>query len=160
MAPAITLSAADMEGLTVPIRKIAVTVAMHGGKTFQTNMFSTVKTAFEVAVIRLVSMPGSRSEKQLGAWPVRWRKMSRRRSPVTPTNVKLAVQLAIRHKKLSAAISDMRKTNASHTVPARLAPADKPSTRYFTPYCVPTEQATAATTLVTITRCDARRWRR
>ena len=36
---------------------------MHGGITFHTNMFSTVNTAFEVAVMRLVSMPGSRSEK-------------------------------------------------------------------------------------------------
>ena len=34
-----------------------------GGITFQTNMFSTVNTAFDVAVMRLVSMPGSRSEK-------------------------------------------------------------------------------------------------
>ena len=49
--------------LTVPIRAIAATVAMQGGSTFQTNMFSTVKTAFDVAVMRLVSMPGSRSEK-------------------------------------------------------------------------------------------------
>ena len=38
-------------------------VAMHGGNTFQTNMFSTVNTALEVAVMRLVSIPGSRSEK-------------------------------------------------------------------------------------------------
>jgi hypothetical protein len=38
-------------------------VAMHGGSTFQTNIFSTVKTAFDVAVMRLVSIPGSRSEK-------------------------------------------------------------------------------------------------
>ena len=82
--------------------------------------------------------------------------MSRRRSPVTPTNVKLAVQLAIRHSKLSAAINDMRKMNASHTPPARAGPADRPSTRYFTPYCVPTEQATAATTASKITTCDAR----
>jgi len=52
-----------MIGLTVLIRAMAATVAMHGGSTFQTNMFSTVKTAFDVAVIRLVSMPGSRSEK-------------------------------------------------------------------------------------------------
>ena len=44
-------------------RTIAAIVAMHGGNTFQTNMFSTVKTAFDVAVIRLVSMPGRRSEK-------------------------------------------------------------------------------------------------
>ena len=45
------------------ISLIAAIVAMHGGNTFQTNMFSTVKIAFEVAVIRLVSMPGRRSEK-------------------------------------------------------------------------------------------------
>ena len=70
--------------------------------------------------------------------------MSRRRSPVTPTKVKLAIQLAIRHRKLSAAISDMRKTNASHTCAACAGPPERLSTRYFTPYCVPTEQATAA----------------
>ena len=52
-----------MGGLTVPISTIAVMVAIHGGNTFQMNMFSTVKTAFEVAVMRLVSIPGSRSEK-------------------------------------------------------------------------------------------------
>src|ERR1700726_1466680 len=86
--------------------------------------------------------------------------MSRRKPPATPKNVKLAAQGAIRHRKLSAAISDMRKTNASHTPPARSGPPDKPSTRYFTPYCVPTEQATAATTDARMTTCDARRWRR
>ena len=57
--------------------------------------------------------------------------MSRRKSPVTPTKVKLAVQLAIRHRKLSAAISDMRKMNASHTPPARAGPADKPVDQIF-----------------------------
>ena len=40
-------------GLTVLISAIAETVAKHGGSTFQTNMFSTVNTAFEVAVMRL-----------------------------------------------------------------------------------------------------------
>ena len=49
--------------LTVPISAIAAMVAMQGGNTFQTNMFSTVNTALEVAVIRLVSIPGSRSAK-------------------------------------------------------------------------------------------------
>ena len=63
MPPAITIRPAAIGRLTVPIRLIAAIVAMHGGSTFQTNMFSTVKIAFEVAVIRLVSMPGSRSEK-------------------------------------------------------------------------------------------------
>ena len=56
-------SPAAIGRLTVPISAIAATVAMHGGNTFQTNMFSTVKTALEVAVMRLVSIPGSRSEK-------------------------------------------------------------------------------------------------
>src|SRR6516225_9424454 len=86
--------------------------------------------------------------------------MSRRRSPVTPTKVKLAVQLAIRHRKLSAAISDMRKTNASHTLLPCDGPAERLSTSDLTPYCVPTEQATAATTADRITRCDAGRRRK
>src|SRR3954465_7433222 len=86
--------------------------------------------------------------------------MSRRRSPGRRTKVKLAVQLAIRQRKLSAAISVMRKMNASHTLPPCAAPADRLSTRDLTPYCVPTEQATAATTAVRITRCDASRRRR
>ena len=47
MPPAITISPAAMGRLTVPIRLIATMVAMHGGNTFQTNMFSTVKIAFD-----------------------------------------------------------------------------------------------------------------
>src|ERR1700677_2485224 len=81
--------------------------------------------------------------------------MSRRKSPVTPTKVKLAIQPAIRHKKLSAAISDTSSANANHTLSTLAGPPDKPSTRNFTPYCVPTEQATAATTEDRITACDA-----
>ena len=42
---------------------IAPAVATQGGNTFQTNMFSTVNTALEVAVMRLVSIPGRRSVK-------------------------------------------------------------------------------------------------
>jgi hypothetical protein len=42
---------------------IAASVAAHGGSTFQTNIFSPVKTALEVAVMRLVSVPGRRSAK-------------------------------------------------------------------------------------------------
>ncbi|WP_258286176.1 hypothetical protein, partial [Escherichia coli] len=57
MVPAIRISTADIVRLTVPTRVIAAKVAMHGGNTFHTNMFSTVNTAFDVAVIRLVSMP-------------------------------------------------------------------------------------------------------
>ena len=49
--------------LMVQTSAIAATVAAQGGSTFQTNMFSTVNTAFEVAVTRLVSMPGRRSAK-------------------------------------------------------------------------------------------------
>ena len=52
-----------MDKLTVPIRLMAATVAIHGGRTFQTNMFSTEKIAFDVAVMRLVSIPGRRSVK-------------------------------------------------------------------------------------------------
>ena len=42
---------------------VGVTVAVHGGRTFHTNMFSAVNTALEVAVTRLVNVPGRRSEK-------------------------------------------------------------------------------------------------
>ena len=49
--------------LTVNTKAIAATVAAQGGSTFQTNMFSAVNTAFDVAVTRLVSMPGRRSAK-------------------------------------------------------------------------------------------------
>ena len=49
--------------LMVQTSAIAATVATQGGNTFQTNMFSAVKTAFDVAVTRLVSMPGRRSAK-------------------------------------------------------------------------------------------------
>jgi hypothetical protein len=42
---------------------MAPSVATQGGSTFHTNMFSMVKMAFEVAVMRLVSMPGNRSWK-------------------------------------------------------------------------------------------------
>src|ERR1700753_3212471 len=88
--------------------------------------------------------------------------MSRRRSPVTPTKVKLAIQPAIRHKKLSAAISDTSNSHANHTLSALAGPPDKPSTRNLTPYCVPTEQATAATTADKIKMCErglSRRYR-
>jgi hypothetical protein len=48
-------------GLMVCTNAIAATVAAHGGSTFHMNMFSAVKNAFEVAVTRLVSVPGRRS---------------------------------------------------------------------------------------------------
>ena len=37
--------------------------AMHGGSTFHAPVFSTVKTALAVAVIRLARAPGRRSAK-------------------------------------------------------------------------------------------------
>jgi hypothetical protein len=52
-----------MGTLTVTTKAMAINVAMHGGKTFQTDMFCKVKTAFEVAVSRLVNVPGIRSMK-------------------------------------------------------------------------------------------------
>ena len=63
MIPATTARPAAIGRLIVCTRMIAATVAAHGGSTFQTNMFSAVKTAFEVAVTRLVSVPGRRSAK-------------------------------------------------------------------------------------------------
>ena len=60
---ATTARLAAMGRLTVKTRAIAANVATHGGNTFQTNMFSPVNTAFDVAVTRLVSVPGKRSAK-------------------------------------------------------------------------------------------------
>ena len=70
----------------------------------------------------------------------------------------LATQLAKRHNKLSAAIRETSTRNAAHTL--RLTPfPERVSTRNFTPYCVLTEQATAATTAVRITRWEPGRSR-
>ena len=52
-----------MGRLTVATKPIAMTVAMQGGMTFQTDMFCSVNTALDVAVIRLVKVPGMRSAK-------------------------------------------------------------------------------------------------
>jgi hypothetical protein len=62
MAPT-TVKAAAIVVLMVVTKAIATKVATQGGSTFQMNMFSIVYTAFEVAVMRLVNMPGSRSAK-------------------------------------------------------------------------------------------------
>ena len=62
MAATTTKTAAILT-LTVVRNAIAPIVAAHGGKTFHTNMFSIWNTAFDVAVMRLVSMPGKRSAK-------------------------------------------------------------------------------------------------
>jgi hypothetical protein len=42
---------------------MAPMTATQGGNTFQQNMFSTWKTALEVAVMRLARVPGRRSAK-------------------------------------------------------------------------------------------------
>ena len=60
---ATTTKTAAILTLTVVRNAIAPTVAAQGGKTFHMNMFSIWNTAFDVAVTRLVSMPGNRSAK-------------------------------------------------------------------------------------------------
>ncbi len=49
--------------LAAVVIAVGCSVATHGGMTFQTNIFSMEKMALEVAVMRLVSMPGKRSAK-------------------------------------------------------------------------------------------------
>ena len=49
--------------LTVATRAMAQTVARHGGSTFHTSMLSMVKSALEVAVMRLASVVGERPAK-------------------------------------------------------------------------------------------------
>ena len=63
MTPATRVRPSAIGRLTVHTSAIAATVATHGGSTFQTNMFSPVNTAFDVAVTRLVNVPGRRSAK-------------------------------------------------------------------------------------------------
>lgn len=53
-----------------------------------------------------------------------------------------AIQLATRHKRLSAAMNDTKSANAGHGLPLP-GPADSVSTRNLTPYCVLTEKPTA-----------------
>ncbi|GJE69840.1 hypothetical protein CHKEEEPN_1371 [Methylorubrum podarium] len=89
--------------------------ATQGGITLNVNMFSTVKIAFEVAVMREASVPGCRSAKNEGAWPVMWRKRSRRMSPVTPTKVKAPTRAATRQSMLSAAMKAISRASADQT---------------------------------------------
>jgi len=63
MAKLTPASEADMTGLTVAISTMATSTARQGGMTFHDNEFSVWKMAFEVAVMRLAMVPGSRSEK-------------------------------------------------------------------------------------------------
>ena len=60
---ATTTRPAAIGRLTVPTKAMAQTVAMHGGSTFHTSMFSTVNRALEVAVTREVSVPGEAAAK-------------------------------------------------------------------------------------------------
>ena len=55
---AMTTSTPAMGPLTVATKAIAPIVPTQGGSTFQMNMFSSANTAFDVAVIRLVSILG------------------------------------------------------------------------------------------------------
>src|SRR5262245_7985897 len=60
---ATAISPAAIGRLTVPTKTIAQMVAMHGGSTFHTSMFSTVNRALEVAVTRAVNAPGEAAAK-------------------------------------------------------------------------------------------------
>ena len=70
-------------------------------------------------------------------------------SPVTRTNVKLAMRPATRQNKLSAAMKNNRTQKASQGLPL-FDGADSASTSLLTPYCVLTEHVTAATTATAI----------
>src|SRR5262245_32581099 len=60
---ATTIRQAAISQLTVATSAIDQTVAMQGGRTFHTSMFSTVNNALEVAVTRDVRVPGGEEEK-------------------------------------------------------------------------------------------------
>ena len=62
-SPATTTRVAAIPQLTAATKPMAQIVARHGGSTFHTSMFSTVNKALDVAVMRLVSVPGERLAK-------------------------------------------------------------------------------------------------
>ena len=73
-----------------------------------------------------------------------------------PKNMSIVITLTFTGDELKYhSINDTNKAKASHTLPAPVGPLDRPSTRNFTPYWVPTEPATAATTDEKMTTCDA-----
>ncbi len=161
MMPAISASAPAIGRLMVETSAIAATVATQGGSTFQMNMFSAVKTAFEVAVTRLVSMPGSRSAKEA-------------RRVAHQVAKQIAPQIAgdadegeigdpARDPPQQIVGGDQRAEQAErrpHAAPfARGGPFESVSTRNLTPYCVPTEQATAPSTAARMTACESGRSR-
>ncbi len=55
--------AAAIGTLTTARKPMAHSVAEQGGSTFQMKRFSTANAAFDVAVMRPVSVPASRCEK-------------------------------------------------------------------------------------------------
>ena len=125
---------------------MAATVAAQGGNTFQTNMFSTVNTALEVAVMRLRQRAG----QPIGEIAVRMpRQMAEQ----------IAAQIAGDADEREAGDpageppekiigGDQRAEQAKGDPDAGIALATAIARRpgYFTPYCVLTEQATAAST--------------
>ena len=131
-------------GLTVARITIAPILPTIGGSTLQANMFSKVKTALLVAEIRLVRVPGWRSAKNRGAWPIRCRKRSRRRSAVTRGKVTLEITPARRDRMWSAARREISRPKANQAALLPPAPRESASTRDFSPYCVPTAQIAAA----------------
>ena len=62
-SPATSVRLAAISQLTMATKPMAQIVARQGGSTFHTSMFSTVKSALDVAVMRLVSVPGERLAK-------------------------------------------------------------------------------------------------
>ncbi len=61
--PARPSNTAAIGTLTVTTKAMAISVAMQGGMTFHIDMFCKVNTALDVAVMRLVNVPGMRSAK-------------------------------------------------------------------------------------------------
>ena len=125
---------------------IAATVATQGGSTFQMNMFSIVKTAFEVAVMRLVSMPGHAVGEIARRMPGQMAEQ-------------IAAQVAGHADEGEAGDpagdppqqivgGDQRHQQRECDPDAVIAPgrARQRVNQIFTPYCVPVEQATAAST--------------
>src|SRR5262249_58723318 len=87
----------------------------------------------------------------------RWGESARggRRAP--PKRGGWAPRAATRHNKLSAAINAPRTTKAVQA--AAFSPLESVSTRNLTPYCVQTEQTTAASTAARIMAWEIRRRR-
>ncbi len=121
---------------------IAATVATTGGSTFQMNMFSAVKTAFDVAVTRLVSMPG------MPVGEIARRMAHQMAEQIAPQIAGDADEGVIGDPARDAPEQiiggDQRAEEAERRPDARhWRRCESVSTRNLTPYCVPTEQATA-----------------